>query len=92
MNNKLIFGALFCAMTGLTACQSTTTTQPAQKTIHPTLKPRLGGPNPASAYCVEKGGKLSIKTDADGGQRGLCTLSNGKVVDEWDYYRKSNTK
>ncbi|NHB56490.1 DUF333 domain-containing protein [Acinetobacter sp. 194] len=49
-------------------------------------------PNPASAYCVEQGGTLSIKKDADGGERGICTLANGQEVDEWDFFRKANGK
>lgn len=80
--NLLIITALF-SIAGLTACETT-------KQNKEELTPRIGMPNPASVYCVEKGGKLSIKKDADGGERGICTLSNGQEVDEWDYFRKSN--
>lgn len=43
-------------------------------------------PNPASVYCVESGGKLEIRTDASGGQQGICVLANGTECDEWKYY------
>lgn len=43
--------------------------------------------NPASVYCLKSGGNLSIRTDENGGQYGICTLSSGKECDEWKYYR-----
>ncbi len=43
--------------------------------------------NPASVYCEEQGGKLEIRTDADGGQAGYCTLKDGTECEEWAYYR-----
>lgn len=42
--------------------------------------------NPASVNCIEKGGKLSI-VDKPEGQVGMCKLSNGKVCEEWAYFR-----
>ena len=42
--------------------------------------------NPASVNCFEKGGKLSIVDKTDG-QVGMCTLSNGVVCEEWEYFR-----
>ncbi len=44
-------------------------------------------PNPASVYCEEKGGKLDIRTAADGSQQGFCILPDGTECDEWAYYR-----
>lgn len=43
--------------------------------------------NPASVYCIEKGGNLSIIVDENGGQQGVCILSNGTICDEWAYFR-----
>ena len=43
--------------------------------------------NPASVYCEGQGGKLNIVTKADGSQEGLCTLKNGAICDEWQFYR-----
>jgi putative hemolysin len=42
--------------------------------------------NPASVFCEEHGGKLDIK-DEVGGQVGYCTLPDGKVCEEWAFYR-----
>ena len=43
--------------------------------------------NPASVYCEDNNGTLAIKTDANGGQYGICTLKDGSQCDEWKYYR-----
>lgn len=43
--------------------------------------------NPASAFCVNHGGKIEIKTDANGGQHGNCVFAGGEVCDEWAYFR-----
>lgn len=45
--------------------------------------------NPASAFCVEIGGKSVIKKDSNGNEYGVCQLPNGKEVDEWAFYRES---
>jgi putative hemolysin len=45
--------------------------------------------NPASVYCESQGGTVEIVTDAEGNQSGRCHLSDGTVVDEWEYYRQS---
>ncbi len=39
--------------------------------------------NPASANCEQKGGKVEIRTAADGSQSGVCVFPNGKECDEW---------
>jgi len=44
-------------------------------------------PNPASVYCEQNGGKLDIRTAADGSQSGVCVFANGSECDEWAYYR-----
>ena len=46
--------------------------------------------NPASTYCVQQGGKLSIQKDAAGNQSGLCTLSDGTAMDEWVLFRRDH--
>jgi len=43
--------------------------------------------NPASVYCKEQGGTLKIQTAADGSQSGLCTFSEGRQCDEWNFFR-----
>ncbi len=51
---------------------------------------RVGMPNPASAYCVQKGGKLSLQKDAAGNQSGLCALPDGTVMEEWALFRRDH--
>jgi uncharacterized protein len=43
--------------------------------------------NPASVFCVQNGGKSEIRNSARG-QYGVCRLPDGRVVEEWAYYRK----
>jgi putative hemolysin len=43
--------------------------------------------NPASEYCVEQGGRVEIRTDADGGEQGFCVFSDGSECEEWAYFR-----
>ena len=42
--------------------------------------------NPASVFCVQSGGKSEIRKGARG-QYGVCRLPDGRVVDEWAYFR-----
>jgi putative hemolysin len=46
-----------------------------------------GLPNPASVYCEEQGGRLEIRTTADGSQYGACIFPDGSECDEWAFYR-----
>lgn len=46
-----------------------------------------GMPNPASKFCEDKGGKLEIRTAADGSQSGACIFPDGSECDEWAFYR-----
>jgi putative hemolysin len=43
-------------------------------------------PNTASVYCVEQGGTLDIRSDAEGNQYGVCVFTDGSECDEWAYY------
>lgn len=45
--------------------------------------------NPASEYCVKKGGKLEIVKD-ESGEKGMCHLPDGTVVEEWALFRRDN--
>lgn len=45
--------------------------------------------NPASEYCVKKGGTLEIVQGADG-ETGMCHLPDGTVVEEWALFRREN--
>ena len=44
-------------------------------------------PNPASKNCVDKGGKLEIVTEKNGGEVGMCHLPNGVVCEEFAFLR-----
>jgi putative hemolysin len=58
----------------------------AQPTEIPAPTP-VGLPNPASAYCEEQGYTVEMRTDASGGQYGVCVFPGGNECDEWAYYR-----
>ena len=45
--------------------------------------------NPASEHCVKKGGKLEIVKEA-AGEKGMCHLPDGSVVEEWELFRRDN--
>jgi len=50
----------------------------------------LAMPNPASAYCLEKGGALEIRTTYDGSQYGVCrwgSETEGSECEEWAFFR-----
>ena len=42
--------------------------------------------NPASLFCAKSGGKTEIR-NGPRGQYGVCRLPDGRVVDEWEYFR-----
>ena len=46
-----------------------------------------GMANPASVNCVDNGGELKIKKDAEGNEYGLCILKDGTSCEEWAYFR-----
>ena len=50
----------------------------------------VGIANPASVYCEQQGGTLSIVEDAEGNQTGMCKLADGTEVEEWEYYRANH--
>lgn len=43
--------------------------------------------NPASVNCLDKGGQIEIKKNADGGEYGMCIFPNGKECEEWAFFR-----
>ena len=50
-------------------------------------EPKADASNPASVFCMERGGRSVIKTAKDGSQYGVCQLPNGPTVEEWEFYR-----
>jgi putative hemolysin len=53
--------------------------------------PAWGLANPAAVFCVKNGGKSEIR-NGPRGQYGVCRLPNGRVVEEWSYYRRMKGK
>lgn len=49
--------------------------------------PQTNMPNPASAFCETNGGTVDIRTDASGGQYGVCVFPDASECDEWAYFR-----
>ncbi|OOV74527.1 DUF333 domain-containing protein [Enterobacter kobei] len=45
--------------------------------------------NPASVYCLEKGGE-QIPIQSPQGVRTECKLPGGEVIDEWTLYRRDH--
>jgi len=52
--------------------------------------PRVGIANPASEYCVKKGGKLEIRKNREGDEYGICHLADGTEIEEWEMFRRDN--
>ena len=81
-----IFGVLLVLVVLAAGCtQQTATptmTTPAQSTIA----------NPASVNCGQVGGITEIKTDASGGQYGMCTFPNSTSCEEWALFRGQGCK
>lgn len=48
---------------------------------------KIGLANPASQYCIEKGGKLHIEKGPDGGERGICLFGDNRQCEEWALFR-----
>jgi putative hemolysin len=47
--------------------------------------------NPASEYCIKKGGKIEIIKD-EAGEKGMCHLPDGTVVEEWELFRREHSQ
>ena len=47
--------------------------------------------NPASVFCAKSGGKTEIRKGPRG-KYGVCRLPDGRVVDEWAYFRAMQAK
>ncbi len=79
LNFLFITGIAIACVVTLGSCATTTPppTPPAQPNM----------PNPASVFCEQNGGKVEIRTAADGSQSGACVFSDGSECDEWAFYR-----
>lgn len=50
-------------------------------------KEDVGLANPASVFCVDNGGQLDIRTDAEGAQTGFCIFEDNTECEEWAFSR-----
>lgn len=74
---KIVFTLL--AVFGLTGCISVNMDLESMK---------IGKSNPASEFCLQQKGFLDYQKDANGNTVGMCHLPNGKIIEEWQYYRQ----
>lgn len=56
-------------------------------TTEPTAEPTVGLINPASVFCVEQDGKLSLESRPDGAQFGVCYFMDNRQCEEWALLR-----
>ncbi|WP_247535753.1 DUF333 domain-containing protein [Ralstonia pseudosolanacearum] len=52
---------------------------------------RTGTANPASTYCLQRGGELEFSTRSGGGEVGTCVSPGGDECEEWAFLRGSCT-
>jgi len=81
--NKMRFLLMALALP-LVACTAKTTPPDAPKPPH-----AVGMANPASVYCLEKGGE-QVPIQSPQGVRTECKLPGGEVIDEWTLYRRDH--
>ena len=93
---KALLGAAVAALLVLVAAacatgtEEPTSTPPPVATVTDQEKPVTGLPNPASVYCLEQGGELETRSDADGNQSGFCIFPDGSEKNQWDFWRENH--
>ena len=75
---------LLCVATLLMGCTCRNKTE--VKTM-PLPANRTTIANPASVYCIDHGGTLSIQKRGDGGEYGICIFEEGRQCEEWAMMR-----
>lgn len=50
---------------------------------------RTGMRNPASTWCIQRGGGLQMVRD-EKGVHALCHLPDGRIIEEWDLFRQDH--
>jgi putative hemolysin len=64
-------------------------TPPDATTEPPRATPGMA--NPASTYCLQRGGQLEFSTRANGADVGTCVSPGGDECEEWAFLRGSCT-
>jgi len=57
----------------------------------PANEPAVGMANPASVHCFKAGGRVEIRKEA-AGDVGYCHLPDGRVIEEWKFFRAAQGK
>ena len=88
MNVKIVLlTALVVAAAVFSGClQQPASTPTPSPTVLPSPSPNTEMANPASVNCVNLGGTVDIRTNADG-EYGVCVFANGSECDEWKLFR-----
>ena len=47
--------------------------------------------NPASVFCVQRGGRVDIVSTPKG-EVGYCVLPDGRRIEEWKFFRENKTQ
>jgi putative hemolysin len=81
--NKILFTVVFVLMLVLTSCSTKMESKPIDD-INEDDVTQIA--NPASKYCAENDGTLSIIETLDG-QIGICEFENEYKCEEWAYFR-----
>ncbi len=88
IRNIILVGTLVLASLILIGCDGARLADvQAESIVTPEPDEPAGLANPASVYCEEQGGTLEIRTDADGGQYGVCVFDDGRECEEWAFFR-----
>lgn len=48
----------------------------------------VGMANPASVHCEKQGGRSETWMDAKGNQAGYCRFPDGRLCEEWAFFRE----
>lgn len=91
MKKKMTTGAVSMIAGLITAgCaapnSSPSSSSPSASALKADQQKRIGMPNPASAYCIERGGRLELREGPEG-DSGYCHLPDGRVAEEWELFR-----
>ena len=81
---KYFVGTFVAGCTLILSACTPSTGQVEQQSQQPAA---VGLANPASVACVNSGGRLEIKTLANGGQIGMCHMRDGRICEEWALYQ-----
>ena len=93
MRKRTLILGFTMAVASLAACggdDAPTTTDAPASTDAPAAPGGAQIGNPASQYCVDQGGTLEL-VDETAGQVGYCNLPDGTRIEEWEYFRASQS-